>query len=291
MRTIRSVARMRKLALALTRSGRRIGFVPTMGYLHEGHLSLVRLARARADVAVLSLFVNPTQFGPREDLARYPRDFARDSRLCRQAGVDILFCPEASEMYAPDHSVYVEETVLSRPLCGAARPGHFRGVATVVAKLFNIVRPDVAVFGRKDAQQARVIERLVRDLNFPVRIVVAPTVREPDGLAMSSRNAYLSPEDRADAPRIAESLREAGRLYASGQRSAAVMRRAVRAVLARSPRIRVEYVEIVDYDSFRPIREVRGPALLAVAVRMGATRLIDNALLGGAARWGMPWRM
>jgi pantoate--beta-alanine ligase len=274
---------MQARAQALGRAGRRIGLVPTMGYLHEGHLSLVRLARARADVVVLSLFVNPTQFGPREDLARYPRDLARDSRLCRQAGVDILFCPDASEMYAPDHSVYVEETVLSRPLCGAARPGHFRGVATVVAKLFNIVRPDVAVFGRKDAQQARVIEQLVRDLNFPIRLIVAPTVREPDGLAMSSRNTYLEPEDRADARLISESLREANRRYAAGERSSAALRRAVRTVLGRSPRIRVEYVETVDYGSFRPVREIRAPALLAIAVRMGKTRLIDNTVLGGKA--------
>ena len=200
MRVVKTKIEVRKLVARARRSGKKVGLVPTMGYLHEGHLSLVRICRQRAGYTVLSLFVNPTQFTPGEDLQRYPRDFDRDCRLARQEGVDLLFAPEAGQMYTPDSSTFVEETVLSRGLCGAGRPGHFRGVATVVAKLFNIIQPDLAVFGRKDLQQLLVIRRLVRDLDLALEIVEGPTVREPDGLALSSRNRYLGRRERKLAP-------------------------------------------------------------------------------------------
>ena len=279
MQTISDVTGMQALALRMRHEGRRIALAPTMGYLHEGHASLMRRARTAGDVLVVSLFVNPTQFGPGEDFERYPRDLERDSTLCRAEGVDILFCPSARDMYAPNHSVYVEETRLSAGLCGAARPGHFRGVATVVAKLLNIVQPHVAVFGQKDFQQARVIAQMVRDLNFPVEIVIAPTVREADGLAMSSRNAYLSAEERAEAPRISAALRLAEAKFAQGERDTAVLRATARAVIEASPILRIEYLEVVDPADLRPLHRLEDRALVAVAVRAGTTRLIDNALL------------
>jgi pantoate--beta-alanine ligase len=233
MQIIRQPSEMQASARAWKQAGRRIGFVPTMGYLHDGHRSLIERARARADVVVVSIFVNPIQFGPNEDLSRYPRDFARDEAVCRAAGADALFYPESTSMYAADHSVYVEETRLGSGLCGAARPGHFRGVTTVVAKLFNLVRPDCAVFGEKDAQQLRIIRRMVRDLAFPVEVVSGPTVREADGLAMSSRNALLKPEERAQAVCLRKALDEAERLYRSGERSARTVEISMRAVIAR----------------------------------------------------------
>jgi pantoate--beta-alanine ligase len=270
---------MRALSSRLRRQGRRIAFVPTMGYLHEGHLSLIRRARRLGDVVVVSIFVNPTQFGPGEDLSRYPRDMERDRRLCRREAVHILFCPSARAMYAPDHSVYVEEKDLSAGLCGAFRPTHFRGVATVVAKLFNIVQPDVAVFGRKDAQQAAVVERMARDLNFGVKIVVAPIVREPDGLAMSSRNTYLSAQERRSATRLNQALILAERICRAGTRSAAVIRNTVTRLLAGVPGAKMEYVELVDAKTLKPVEHVARPVLLALAVRFGKTRLIDNRLI------------
>jgi len=252
-----------------------------MGSLHEGHASLVRSARDLCDVLVVSVFVNPIQFGPREDFVRYPRDLDADARLCERAGADVLFCPEAKDMYAPDHSVFVDETSLAAGLCGRSRPGHFRGVATVVAKLFNIVLPDVAVFGQKDAQQVRVIEQLVRDLNFPVRIVVAPTVREADGLAMSSRNVYLSPAERRRAADVPRALDAAKARFAAGERNAARLRETVITSLGDGqPAVVVDYVEIVDYTSLTAVETVESGALLAIAVRIGATRLIDNVRLG-----------
>jgi pantoate--beta-alanine ligase len=280
MRRILSPAAMQALALRLRREGRTIGFVPTMGCLHEGHMSLVARARSMADVTVVSIFVNPLQFGPREDFKRYPRTLGRDARMCLRAGVDILFHPAASAMYAPDHSVFVDEAVISAGLCGAARPGHFRGVTTVVAKLLNIVQPHFAVFGRKDAQQARVIEQMVRDLNMPVKIVVAPTVREPDGLAMSSRNAYLSEEERLRAPDLRAALEAARKAAKAGERDAVKLCRAVaRRVEAGVPPMAVDYVSIVDYATFKPVRRLSGTVLLAVAARLGTTRLIDNIVL------------
>lgn len=279
MDIITTVAEMQARAAAWRRAGRRIGLVPTMGYLHAGHLSLVACARARADVVVVSIFVNPTQFGPREDLARYPRDFARDERLCREAGVDVIFHPSAEGMYAPGHSTWVVEEALSRPLCGAARPGHFRGVATVVTKLFHAVQPEVAVFGRKDAQQALLIERMVRDLDFPVAIVVAPIVREPDGLAMSSRNVYLSPDERRRALAIARGLGKAEAAYAGGERAAAVLCGLVRTEIEAAGG-RPDYVELRARDSLAELAAADRPAVLAVAAFFGPTRLLDNAYLG-----------
>ncbi|MFC1463039.1 pantoate--beta-alanine ligase, partial [Verrucomicrobiota bacterium] len=258
MKTITTIPEMRAFSAGARRAGKRIGFVPTMGYLHEGHLSLVREAKSACDVTVVSIFVNPTQFGPNEDFARYPRDRERDEGLCRAEGVDVVFAPEANEMYAADRSVWVDETSLSEGLCGAARPAHFRGVATVVAKLFNIVRPDVAVFGMKDAQQLRIIQQMVRDLDFPVEIVAAPTVREPDGLAMSSRNRYLSDAERAAALGIHRSLQVAKRRYADGERSGRTLEKVVSDVLAGAEELDVEYVEVVDFAGLQPVEAMDG---------------------------------
>jgi pantoate--beta-alanine ligase len=279
MQIIRQPSEMQASARAWKQAGRRIGFVPTMGYLHDGHRSLIERARARADVVVVSIFVNPIQFGPNEDLSRYPRDFARDEAVCRAAGADALFYPESTSMYAADHSVYVEETRLGSGLCGAARPGHFRGVTTVVAKLFNLVRPDCAVFGEKDAQQLRIIRRMVRDLAFPVEVVSGPTVREADGLAMSSRNALLKPEERAQAVCLRKALDEAERLYRSGERSARTVEISMRAVIARSALARVDYLELVDDETLEPVTRLDRPTLVALAVKFPSARLIDNLVL------------
>ena len=259
-------------------AGERIACVPTMGYLHEGHLSLVRRARAAADRVVLTLFVNPTQFGPGEDYAVYPRDPARDQALCEAEGVDVLFMPAAADMYAPDASTAVVEEALSRRLCGASRPGHFRGVCTVVAKLFNCVRPDVAVFGQKDAQQALVIRRMVRDLDFPVEIVVAPIVREPDGLAKSSRNVRLSPAERAAALGLSRALGLAREALARGERDADAVRRRLERELAASG-LRTDYVEFVDTRTLEPAPLLTPGVLVALAAFAGRTRLIDNCEL------------
>ena len=280
MEIIRTPVEMQKTSLALRREGKRIGFVPTMGCLHEGHLSLLRIARAHADVLVVSIFVNPAQFGPNEDLSKYPRDFERDERLCRQEKANIVFYPSAADMYLPGHSVHVVEESLSRGLCGASRPGHFRGVATVVVKLFNIVLPDVAVFGEKDGQQLRVIERMVRDLNVPVRILRGRTVREPDGLAMSSRNGYLSPDERRQAVCLRRSLDRAEELYRAGERDAQKMRAAMAHVIEREPSARIDYIDLVDDSTLEPVRKLERPCLVALAVFIGKTRLIDNSVLG-----------
>jgi len=275
----RSIEEMRQQVRAWRQAGLRVGFVPTMGFLHAGHMSLVDAAARAADRVVLSIYVNPTQFGPSEDLDKYPRDFAWDEALCRQRGVHALFYPDNRTMYAPDHSTWVTEEKLTGTLCGRSRPGHFRGVATVVTKLFNIVQPDVAVFGRKDAQQALVIERLVRDLNQPVEVIVAPIVREPDGLAMSSRNAYLSADERARAVCISQALRAAEAQTAAGERDAAALCGRVAAAIQAGGG-RIDYVECVSRATVQPISRLDEPALLAVAAYFGKTRLIDNAYLG-----------
>lgn len=280
MDILRTVHDMQAWSRSVRLRGLSIGLVPTMGYLHDGHLSLVRIARTRCDRVVLSLFVNPIQFGAGEDLARYPRDYARDEALCREAGVDALFHPSVEGMYAPDFSTHVEESALSLGLCGASRPGHFRGVTTVVAKLFNAVQPDTAVFGQKDAQQARVIRRMVRDLDFPVEVVIAPTVREPDGLAMSSRNKYLSGGLRHEALCLKRALDEAVRLVKSGECRSGALRDAMMAVIRGVPSASVDYIEIVDEGTLRPVERVTGTALVALAVRIGPTRLIDNVIVG-----------
>ena len=279
MEVIRSVKEMQARALELKRAGKSIGFVPTMGYLHEGHLSLMRLARARCDVLVVSVFVNPTQFGPNEDLDAYPRDFDRDEKCCAGEGVDLVFYPTPETMYAADASVWVDEESLSNVLCGSSRPGHFRGVCTVVAKLFNIVQPDCAVFGEKDAQQLRVIERMVRDLNVPVQIVRGPIVREADGLAMSSRNKYLDAGQRAQALCLRRALDLAERLFEQGERDVASLRKGMLELIGGAPGAAIDYIEFVADASLAPVEEIQGSILVALAVKFGATRLIDNTVL------------
>ncbi|MCK4563207.1 MAG: pantoate--beta-alanine ligase [Verrucomicrobia bacterium] len=279
MDIIRSPKEMQCRALELKREGRIVGFVPTMGFLHEGHLSLMRIARKRCDVLVASIFVNPTQFGPDEDLDAYPRDFGCDESLCEEEGVDLVFYPEPATMYAADASVWVDEVSLSTGLCGAAREGHFRGVCTVVAKLFNLVLPDLAVFGEKDAQQVRIIERMVRDLDFPVEIVRGPIVREPDGLAMSSRNKYLSGQQRKDALCLCRSLDLAQKMCGERERSVSALRRAMLDCIEPLDGVEVDYVEFVDDRSLAVVDEIKGDVLVALAVKIGATRLIDNDVL------------
>lgn len=279
MEIIDSATAMQKAGIALHREGKRIGFVPTMGYLHEGHLSLMRIARPQCDVLVTSIFVNPTQFGPNEDLDTYPRDIERDQALCREAGVDIIFYPTPPEMYEPDHTVYVVENHFASGLCGSSRPIHFRGVLTVVAKLFNIVRPDVAVFGQKDAQQFRLIQQMARDLNFPVDIQGGPIVRETDGLAMSSRNAYLSAEERKEAVQIYRSLQRAEEMFGAGERWADFYKEQMEAVIRQAPSARIDYIELVDWQTFQPVTRIASDTLVAVAVFFERARLIDNTIL------------
>lgn len=257
----------------------RVGLVPTMGSLHEGHLELVRVCRRHAASVVVSVFVNPTQFGPGEDYRRYPRDFACDRRLLERAGADVLFCPEVCDVYPPGYAAFVEVERLTEGLCGRSRPGHFRGVTTIVAKLFNIVRPDVAVFGQKDAQQVLVVRRMIRDLGYNMKLVVVPTVREPDGLAMSSRNSYLTPEQRAEAPVLHQSLLLARSLVAQGVRQAGAIKAAMRQLIRRRSSGRIDYIELVDTDELSPVRRLEGRVLIALAVRFGTTRLIDNIII------------
>src|ERR1700686_2004870 len=258
---------------------KRLGLVPTMGALHEGHLSLVRAAKAQCDVVAVSIFVNPTQFGPTEDLAKYPRQFERDCELLEKEGVDLLFAPSVEEVYPRGSVTWVTVEGLSDKLDGRSRPGHFRGVTTVVAKLFNIIEPDVAFFGQKDAAQLAVIRRMVRDLNFPVEIAACPIVREADGLAMSSRNAYLSGEERSRAIVLHRSLEEAEKRFRAGERNSNRLISAARELIYSEPNVRLDYLEMVDPESLEPVEIISGTALLAVAVCVGTTRLIDNAVL------------
>lgn len=279
MQIIDTPAEMQAAAHALKGKGKRIGFVPTMGFLHEGHLSLMRIARPEVDVLVTSIFVNPTQFGPSEDFSAYPRDMERDTRLCEEVGVDIIFYPTPPLMYASDHTVYVTERHLSTGLCGSSRPIHFRGVLTVVAKLFNVVLPDLAVFGQKDAQQFRLIQQMTRDLNFPIEIVAGPIVREADGLAMSSRNQYLSTTERQEAVALYQSLQKAEDLFAGGERWVEFYRPAMEEVLGRARSGRIDYLEFVDVQSFQPVTRIEQPTLVALAVFFEKARLIDNTIL------------
>ena len=281
MRIVRTVSDMRAAVRAARAEGASIGLVPTMGAFHEGHLSLMRRAREASDVVVVSLFVNPTQFGANEDLGSYPRDEARDAALAEEAGADILFAPPVSEMYPDGFATTIHVSGITDVLCGAHRgPHHFDGVATVVAKLLSIVTPDVAFFGQKDAQQVLVVRRLVRDLDLPVRIEACPIVREPDGLAMSSRNVYLDAPARAQATALNRALTAAEDLAARGERDGAVLLAAARSVLADAG-IEPEYLELRDAEHLRPLVRVDRDALLAVAARVGAARLIDNRILKG----------
>ncbi len=278
----RTINEIRDTSRAVRKAGKRIALVPTMGYLHEGHVSLVRKANNRADYVVVSIFVNPTQFGPEEDFDKYPRDLERDKAICEEARVDAIFCPSVEEMYPRGCSTFVEiHGKITEALCGARRPGHFRGVATVVSKLFLAVEPDIAVFGQKDAQQCAVIRKMTRELNLPVEIVVSPIVREPDGLAMSSRNKYLSPAEREAAPLIKKGLDLAFETYGNGERSAAKIKAAVLGSIGRSNLLKPDYVEVVDGETLAPVETVsKKHSLLAVAVFCGKTRLIDNIVLG-----------
>ncbi|HEX4264321.1 MAG TPA: pantoate--beta-alanine ligase [Verrucomicrobiae bacterium] len=286
MQVVSSVAAMQRLAGKWRRAGIKVGFVPTMGYLHAGHLSLVKRARkfaGRSGRVVVSIYVNPTQFGPKEDLSRYPRDLKRDLKLCREEGADVVFTPHDQDIY-PDkkqglYTTYVVEEKLSLGMEGASRPGHFRGVATVVAKLFNIVQPDVAVFGAKDFQQAAVIKRMVRDLNFPVKIDVAPTFREPDGLAMSSRNKYLEGDLRRQGVVLSRAIRKAQVAVKKSSVSATRLREDLKKLIESEPDARLDYVEFFDPDTLAPVTKVLRGTQMALAVFVGKARLIDNARL------------
>jgi pantoate--beta-alanine ligase len=262
------------------REGRRIGLVPTMGYLHEGHLALVDEARRRADVVLMSIFVNPLQFGPTEDLARYPRDLARDRRVAESRGVDVIFVPSEAVMYPPGSEIRVVPGRSAERWEGAARPGHFAGVLTVVAKLFHLVEPDVACFGRKDVQQAVLVRQMVRDLDWPLELAVVPTVREADGLALSSRNAYLDPEQRRQATALSGALKEAHAAWRGGERSAKAIEARMRRFLETVPEVQVEYIAVVDPEALAPVAEVQVTSVAALAARVGRTRLIDNIVLG-----------
>ncbi len=279
MNVIETIAGMKAAAAGWKAAGRSIGFVPTMGFLHEGHLSLVREARKRADAVVVSIFVNPAQFGPREDFSRYPRDLARDRALLEAEGADVLFHPAAAEMYPPGYRTYVEVQGLQDGLCGRSRPGHFRGVATVVLKLFHIVRPDVAFFGAKDAQQVVILRKMAADLDLDVEVVTCPIVREPDGLAMSSRNAYLSPAERRAALILSRSLQAADRAIRAGEKDVTKVLAGLRFMIEAEPLAKIDYAEAVDPGGLGPVDEIRGEVLLALAVTIGSTRLIDNLLV------------
>jgi pantoate--beta-alanine ligase len=282
MKVCHTIDEMRAASRAARREGKSLGLVPTMGALHEGHLSLVRAAKAQCDLVAASIFVNPLQFGPSEDLAKYPRTFDRDRELFAQEGVDFIFAPSVEEMYPAGAVTYVTVEGLSDKLCGRSRPGHFRGVTTVVAKLFNIVEPDRAFFGQKDAAQSTIIRRMVRDLNIPVQVVVCPIVREPDGLAMSSRNAYLDPQQRESARVLYRSLMAVQERFDRGERKVQALIEAGKQAFAQEPFVRLDYFEIVDPETLDPVDDLSRPALVAVAAFVGKARLIDNIILQSA---------
>lgn len=280
MRIIDKIEEMQQTSIDFRRAGKTIAFVPTMGYLHEGHASLLRAGRAQGDILVLSIFVNPIQFGPNEDLGRYPRDMERDCRLATECGVDIVFTPDATGMYPSGFQTSISVRELSKPLCGANRPGHFDGVATVVAKLFNVVQPDLALFGCKDYQQLAVIRRMTADLSIPVRVVGMPIIREADGLAMSSRNAYLSTAERQSALCLSRAIQVVRSLYADGLKDAATLRRAALDLLCREPAATLEYLDFRNGTTLEAVEQAGHDTLMALAVKIGTTRLIDNTLLG-----------
>ena len=284
MLELTSIPDLRSWTRAQRAAGRRIGFVPTMGYLHEGHLALVDEARRLADSLILSIFVNPLQFGPAEDLARYPRDLPRDRALASARGVDALFVPTVADMYPPGSEVRVSPGLIADRWEDAARPGHFTGVLTVVAKLFHLVEPDVACFGQKDIQQLTLVRRMVRDLDWPVEIVAVPTVREPDGLALSSRNAYLGAEDRGRAVVLSRALQTAHQAWRGGETRAPALEGRMRQVLGTEPTVAVEYISIADPDALAPVATADERTVVAIAARIGGTRLIDNIKLGEGIR-------
>jgi len=274
-----TVADTRRAIADARRAGRTVGLVPTMGALHAGHVSLIRAARNQTNFVVVSIFVNPAQFGPHEDFDRYPRPFTRDMHICAEEGVDLIFHPEPGTLYPSNYHTYVEVHDLQDVLCGAARPGHFRGVATVVLKLFNIVQPDTAFFGQKDAQQVRIIQQMVEDLNVPVDIRMRPILRDSDGLALSSRNQYLDAEQRQQAPVLSRALAEARERVADGERSAEVLLNLIKNRIASAPAAVLDYAAVVDFATLRPVQHLQGRVLVALAVRFGLTRLIDNIMV------------
>ena len=279
MRVLETIQQMRSSCEAARQGEKRLGFVPTMGALHEGHLSLVRAAKARCQVVAASIFVNPTQFGPNEDFSKYPRSFERDQKLLEKEGVELLFAPSVEEMYPEGAVTFVTVEGLSERLCGKSRPGHFRGVTTVVSKLFHITQPDLAFFGQKDAAQVAIIRRMVLDLNLGVEIVVCPIVREADGLAMSSRNAYLSLQQHRSALVLSRSLAQVKKLFEQGERCAGKLGAAGRQVFSEEPSVRLDYFQIVNPETLEPVESISAPALVAVAAFVGGTRLIDNIVL------------
>jgi pantoate--beta-alanine ligase len=279
MRILKTIQEMKEASAEVKSNGHSIGFVPTMGYLHEGHLSLVRESTSQADRTVVSIFVNPAQFSPREDFKKYPRDEKRDSEILEKEGVDFLFMPDGEEMYPKDYKTYVEVHELQNKLCGRSRPGHFRGVCTVVLKLFHIINPDLSFFGQKDAQQAIILQRMVKDLDMGVKINVLPIVRDEDGLALSSRNEYLSPEERKAALCLSRSLEAARSMIGVGERETERIVRSMKEIIKKEPLARIDYVEIVEMEKLNPIPRIAKKALIALAVFIGEARLIDNAII------------
>ncbi len=278
---IRDISRMSKWSKSCKKKAKSIGFVPTMGYLHEGHLSLIRRARKDTDKVVVSIFVNPIQFGPREDFKKYPRNLNRDCDLAKSCGTDVIFYPNTKKMYPPGGSFLtsVDVSKLTEPLCGRSRPGHFRGVTTVVSKLFNIVGPDIAYFGQKDFQQAMVIQKMVEDLNFPTKIRILPIVRESDGLAISSRNVYLSQKQRKDALVLSSALKTGKKIISSGEKNANVIKSHIKKLIKKRPSIRIDYIEVVDADTLKRVNKISKKTLIAIATCVGKTRLIDNIVV------------
>ena len=282
MEVIETIEAVREKVSAARKKGKNIGLVPTMGAFHRGHISLIERAVKDCDFVVVSIFVNPTQFGHGEDFEKYPRDFDADIEACRKAGVDLVFAPSTEQMYAAENLTWINVEKLTEPLCGQFRPGHFRGVTTVCAKLFNIVQPDIAFFGRKDAQQAIVIKRMVADLNMPLKFVICPTIRDTDGLALSSRNQYLTEQQRKDATLIYKSLQECEKTLKAGVTSTKEVITQMRSILYQAPSINIEYVGIVDAETLQSLDHITGRVLAAVAVRIGPARLIDNILVDAA---------
>jgi pantoate--beta-alanine ligase len=281
MKRLTSVLEMQRTAESVRLQGKRIGVVPTMGYLHEGHCSLIRIAKQHADVVITTIFVNPLQFAPHEDFSRYPRDIERDSRMAEEAGTDFLFIPEQTEMYSTNHLTYIQIESLTEVLEGKIRPGHFRGVATVVAKLFNITKPHIAVFGQKDAQQALLIQQMVRDLNFDVELIIAPIVREPDGLAMSSRNVYLNSKERTQSVVLSQALAMAAKMIAGGERNCRNIKMEMLDLITSQPFADLNYISIADTSTLQEFEQLKSgtSVLISLAVRFGKTRLIDNTIV------------
>jgi pantoate--beta-alanine ligase len=279
MKIAKTISSVRKLIGQARSKGKSVGFVPTMGALHKGHISLIKKAVKKTDFVVVSIFVNPTQFGPKEDFNKYPRPLQNDLKLCRKAGADVVFAPSAKQIYPQQNLTYVNVEKITEPLCGRFRQGHFRGVATICSKLFNIVQPNFAFFGQKDAQQTIVIKQMVADLNMPLKIVVCPTVREADGLAMSSRNQYLNQQERKDAACLYRSLQKCRHKVADGIYDAKKIAAHIRKILSEQASAKIEYIEIVDAKTLQPVKKINRPTLVALAVRIGQTRLIDNILI------------